>query len=254
MSAVLQEAKKKRASAKGWVTRSIKELEDLLNDDATSLELLEATICTFDKKLAELEKHQTAVELKLNSDEVESDMDETDKFQRSARKIREKAAKRLKDMTVVSDSISVSSKDRSEVRLPSLELPKYAGEAIEWQPFWDRFEALVDQSDLPVISKFSYLQSLLRGEALSVIQGLVLTAANYKIACDLLKERFGSTKRIVFANVSGLMNASLTSRDKGANQCDSLWKLRDQLLRHVRSLEALGSAVTSMAWCRLLSS
>ncbi|XP_076038410.1 uncharacterized protein LOC143023678 [Oratosquilla oratoria] len=102
MSAVLQEAKKKRASAKGWVTRSVNELEleDLLNDDATSLELLEATICIFDKRLADLEKHQTAVELELNSGEVESDMDETDKFQRSARKIRAKAAKRLKDMTV----------------------------------------------------------------------------------------------------------------------------------------------------------
>ncbi|XP_076038379.1 uncharacterized protein LOC143023660 [Oratosquilla oratoria] len=240
MSANLQEAKKKRASAKGWVSRSVKELEDLLNDDATSLELLEATICTFDKRLADLEKHQTAMELELNSDEVESDMDETDKFQRSARKIRAKAAKRLKDMTVVNDSISVSSKDRSEVRLPSLELPKYAGEAIVWQPFWDRFEALVDQSDLPVIGKFSYLQSLLRGEALSLIQGLALTAANYKIACDLLKERFGSTEIIVFTHVSGLMYASLTSRAKGANQCDSLWKLRDQLLRHIRSLEAIG--------------
>ncbi|XP_076037766.1 uncharacterized protein LOC143023138 [Oratosquilla oratoria] len=235
MSANLQEAKKKRASAKGWVTRSVNELEGLMSDDATSLELLEAAICIFDRRLADLEKHQTAVELELNSDEVESDMDETDKFQRSARKIRAKAAKHLKDMTanVVSDSISVSSKDRPE-------LPKYAGEAIEWQPFWDRFEALVDQSDLPVISKFSYLQSLLRGEALSVIQGLALTAANYKIACDLLKERFGSTERIVFAHVSGLMNASLMSRAKGANQCDSLWKLRDQLLRHIRSLETLG--------------
>ncbi|XP_076055277.1 uncharacterized protein LOC143033673 [Oratosquilla oratoria] len=223
-------------------TGSVNELEGLMSDDATSLELLEAAICIFDRRLADLENHQTAVELELNSDEVESDMDETDKFQRSARKIRAKAAKHLKDMTanVVSDSISVSSKDRSEVRLPSLELPKYAGEAIEWQPFWDRFEALVDQSDLPVISKFSYLQSLLRGEALSVIQGLALTAANYKIACDLLKEGFGSTERIVFAHVSGLMNASLTSRAKGANQCDSLWKLRDQLLRHTRSLEALG--------------
>ncbi|XP_076044913.1 uncharacterized protein LOC143027509 [Oratosquilla oratoria] len=233
MSAILQEAKKQRASAKGWVTRSMKELGDLLNDDATSLELLETTIRTFDQRLANLEKHQMAVELELNTDEIESDMNETDKLQRSARKIRARAAKRLKDMTVVSDS-------RSEVKLPSLELPKYAGEAIEWQPFWDRFEALVDQSDLPVISKFSYLQSLLRGEALSVIQGLALTTENYKIACDLLKERFGSTERIIFAHVSGLMNASLTSRAKGVNQCDSLWKLRDQLLRHIRSLEALG--------------
>ncbi|XP_076030379.1 uncharacterized protein LOC143018675 [Oratosquilla oratoria] len=117
MSAVLQEAKKKTASAKGWVSRSVKELKDLLNDDATSLGLLEATICTFDKRLADLENHQTAVELELDSDEVESDMDETDKFQRSARKTRAKASKRLRDMTIISDSISVSSKDRSELSL-----------------------------------------------------------------------------------------------------------------------------------------
>ena len=43
------------------------------------------------------------------------------------------------------------------VKLPRLGLPKYAGELTEWQSFWDRFEALIDQRDLPVISKFSYL-------------------------------------------------------------------------------------------------
>ena len=109
----------------------------------------------------------------------------------------------------------------------------------EWQSFWDRFEALVDQSELPVISKFSYLQSLLE-EALSVVQGLSLTSANYKVACILLKERFGRTERIIFAHVQELLNVSLKPRVKGANECDSLWKLQDQLLWHVRSLEGLG--------------
>ena len=97
-----------------------------------------------------------------------------------------------------SDSVSTSSKDKTEVKLLRLELPKFSGELTDWQSFWDRFEALVNQSDLPVIGKFSCLQSLLQGEALSVILGLALTTANYEVACDLLKERFGRPEKILF--------------------------------------------------------
>ncbi|KAK3868799.1 hypothetical protein Pcinc_025837 [Petrolisthes cinctipes] len=241
MSKEMQEAKKRRAAAKGWVTRSVKELQDLFDDDTTSFELLDAAVSVFDHRLAAFDEQQTAVELHLEDvSDLEADMDETDEFHKYARKIRAEAAKRLKGARDVSDNASTSTKERSEVKLPRLELPKYTGELTEWQSFWDRFEALVDQSELPVISKFSYLQSLLEGEALSVIQGLSLTSANYKVACDLLKQRFGRTERIIFARVQGLLNVTLTPRGKGANQCDSLWKLQDQLLRHVRSLEGLG--------------
>ncbi|KAK4324412.1 hypothetical protein Pmani_004972 [Petrolisthes manimaculis] len=241
MSKEMQEAKKRRAAAKGWVTRSVKELQDLFDDDTTSFELLDAAVSVFDHRLAAFDEQQTAVELLLEDDtDLEADMDETDEFHKYARKIRAEATKRLKGARDGSDNASTSTKERSEVKLPRLELPKYTGELTDWQSFWDRFEALVDQSELPVISKFSYLQSLLEGEALSVIQGLSLTSANYKVACDLLKERFGRTERIIFAHVQGLLNVTLTPRGKGANQCDSLWKLQDQLLRHVRSLEGLG--------------
>ena len=37
MSKDMQENKKRRAASKGWVTRSVKELQDLFDDDATSL-------------------------------------------------------------------------------------------------------------------------------------------------------------------------------------------------------------------------
>lgn len=240
MSKDLKDALKRRAAAKGWMTRSVKELQDLFEDDTTSFELLDAAVSVFDKRLATFDVLQAEVELLLEDPaDLETDMDETDKFHKDARKTRAQAAKRLKG-TRDTDNASTTSKERSEVKLPRLELPKYSGDLTEWQSFWDRFEALVDQSELPDISKFSYLQSLLQGEALSVIQGLALSSANYKVACDLLKERFGRPERIIFAHVQGLLNVSLLPRAKGANQCDSLWKLQDQLLCHVRSLESLG--------------
>ncbi|XP_066958135.1 uncharacterized protein [Macrobrachium rosenbergii] len=184
--------------------------------------------------------------------------DETDRFHRSARQVRAEAAKRLKGVSTETDTASVSSKDKSEVKLPRLELPKYSGDLTEWQSFCERFDALVDQSELPVISKFSYLQSLLQGEALTVIQGLAPTSANYKVACELLKERFGRPERIIFAYVQGLLNDSFAPRSKGT-YVESSWKLQDQLLRHVRSLEALcisgdqyGVVLTSIILSRLL--
>ena len=195
--------KKRRAAGKGWLTRSIKELQELLDDNSTSQELLEAAVSDFDKRLSSLDEQQAQFELELEDlSELEADIEETDKFRRSARKICAEAAKRLKTDSDESDNVSTSSKDNTEVKLPRLELPKFSGELTDWQSFWDRFEALVNQSDLPVISKFSYLQSLLQGEALSVIQGLPFTTANYEVACDLLKERFGRPEKNIICTCS----------------------------------------------------
>ena len=52
-----------------------------------------------------------------------------------------------------------------EANLPKLELPTFSGEVTECQIFWDQFCAVVNNSDLPEVSKFSYLLSLLKGDA-----------------------------------------------------------------------------------------
>ena len=75
---------------------------------------------------------------------------------------------------------------------------------------------------------------------MSVIQGLALTTANYQVACNLLKDRFGRSEKIIFAHVQGLLNVSLAPPAKGADYVQSLWRLQDELLRHIRSLEGLG--------------
>lgn len=193
----MEKAVKRRAGAKGWVTRSLKELQDLLEDDTTTSELFESAVCVFDHRVATYSELQAEVEIWLEPADLEADMDETDKFLKNARKIRAQVTKHLKESNQNSDKTSSTSKERSEVKLPRLELPKFSGDLTEWQSFWDRFEALVDQSELPDISKFSYLQSLLQGEALSVIQGLALSSANYKTACNLLKDRFGRPQKII---------------------------------------------------------
>ena len=61
---------------------------------------------------------------------------------------------------------------------------------------------------MPVITKFSHLMSLLEGEAKRVISGLSLTNANYPVAIEMIKNRFGDEDRIVAAHIHALIMVS----------------------------------------------
>ena len=142
----------------------------------------------------------------------------------------------------------------NDVRLPKLVLPKFSGDILEFETFWDQFQANIDDSYLPDISKFSYLRNLLEGDATQTIQGLTLTAQNYKAACKILKDRFGRKERIIFTHIQKLLNLSVP------NKCtvSALWKLNDCLQAHIRSLESFcitgeqyGAILTPMILSRL---
>ena len=62
---------------------------------------------------------------------------------------------------------------------------------MEWYSFWEQFEAAVHDSNLPPISKFSYLLSALKEEASKVVDGLSLAADNYVKAIDIWKDQYG---------------------------------------------------------------
>ena len=55
------------------------------------------------------------------------------------------------------------------------------------------------------IDKFNYLKSLLEGEAARAIQGLPLTNANYNVAVEILRERFGKPQTIIAAHMDDLL-------------------------------------------------
>ena len=245
-----EQLERRRAAARGWTTRASKTLQDLLADPDVSKVQLEDAVDEFDKRLAALDTVQAELELEISDPELlEADLDKADSFRSAARAARVQAAQKLVDLDKAADKVKKALDDgdgastvstSSSVKLPRLELPKFSGELTQWQSFWDLFVAMVDDSTLPAISKFTYLQSVLEGEAKSVIQGLSLTAVNYTVACKLLKERFGKPERIVFAHIQALLGLSMPSKPQGSKYVSALRKLQDDLLTHIRSLEALG--------------
>ena len=75
---------------------------------------------------------------------------------------------------------------------------KQRGNPIEFASFIQQFNASIGSSSLADVAKFSYLRSLLRGEAYKAFGGYALTDENYANALHTLEERFG--KKILVIN------------------------------------------------------
>ena len=78
--------------------------------------------------------------------------------------------------------------------------------------FRDQFKVNVHHSDLPVVLKFSYLLSLLQGQAKQVVQGLPMTSDHYKTACKILEDQYGRTEWIIFTHIQKLLNITIPSK------------------------------------------
>ena len=248
-----EKSRKKRITAKGWVTRTSNTLKDLIKTyketkDLNTKELADAIVC-FDKRFSSYEEAQTAYEVFIKEEDLEQDINESVLFIRENRKQRIEAASLLEQLTPSADpsdpddSISVaaagsassqfSSKPHS---LPKINLPTFSGAFMEWVSY-EQFNAIVHNSDIPSVSKFVYLQSVLKGEAKAVIQGLSLTEEHYLIARDLLEQRYGRKEKLIFAHIQELLNIQIPSNVK--SKVTPLWELQDKLLTNIRCLEKL---------------
>ena len=234
-----EELSRSRAACRGWVTRECKNLATTLEDPELNVVKLSAAMDEFDKRLTNLDDVQSRYELSLeNEDAILNDITTAADFRDSARKVRTLATEKFKELSGDSGNKSathVSSFSMTDVKLPKLNLPVFNGDVLQWQSFWDQFVAAVDSTDLPDVSKFSYLRASLEGEPKAAIQGLSLTSAHYASACKILKDRFGREETIIFSHIQKLLNLSVPSKCS----VSALWKLNDDLQAHTRSL-ALG--------------
>ena len=174
-----QELSRSRAACRGWVTRECKNLATTLEDPELNVVKLSAAMDEFDKRLTNLDDVQSRYELSLeDEDAILNDITTAADFRDSARKVRTLATEKFKELSGDSGNKSaahVSSFSMTDVKLPKLNLPVFNGDVLQWQSFWDQFVAAVDSTDLPDVSKFSYLRASLEGEPKAAIQGLSLT-------------------------------------------------------------------------------
>jgi hypothetical protein len=73
------------------------------------------------------------------------------------------------------DSNSSSTRGNTQIRLPTIELPTFSGDACKWLHFRDTLQALIIDNALSDIQKVHYLISSLKDEAKMLIVNLPVT-------------------------------------------------------------------------------
>ena len=93
------------------------------------------------------------------------------------------------------------------------------------------------------------MKSKVSGEAKSAILGLTLSKENYKIAVEILKDRFGNTQEVI-----GLHYHKLINLPQAVNKTCSLRGLLDNIERHIRSPEVLKQNINQDVFVSLIRS
>ncbi|XP_068242157.1 uncharacterized protein [Palaemon carinicauda] len=95
---------------------------------------------------------------------------------------------------------------------PSIEAAE--GEVQEYASFRELFTIHVDQrADLDDVPKFTYLLGTLGREPIRIVKSLSVTAANYKIALDLLDRQYGNVHQTLVILHRKLANIFVPSLD-----------------------------------------
>ena len=230
----LEKLRRRKIGAQGWLTRTVSKLEDAVSSKEVKKLPLSDLLAEFNKRLEDFDRAEAEYETALPDTDIAEAIEVAGDVRDKAVLSKLKAVQLLSEMEsteagrVGSDCTSPSDK----VRLPKLQLPKFSGDVLKWPQFWEAFVVTVDASEMPDVTKLTYLRSLLTGEAQKCVEGMALCKDNYQTTCDILKERFGRKEQIIYGHIQALLQV-------GQEQKLSLKCLQDELLVHVRSLETL---------------
>ncbi|KAH7729268.1 Zinc knuckle family protein [Aphelenchoides avenae] len=124
--------------------------------------------------------------------------------------------------------------------LPRFELDKFDGNILQWQPFWESFEASIHNNrNIPAVNKLHFLRRYLVGDARAAVDGFQVIGSNYTTVVDTLKRRFGQKDLIVHSLHTELMKIP-TSNETVSNlrqTYENIERILRQLEGHDESLD-----------------
>ena len=193
----LHQLTKQRNESTGPLTRSLTQLEQLVQGNAIP-EMIQERMDDVEELYKDAQEVQRMIQAGMDDEEeVERELDMWEEIK--SRKISAVgSAKRVCSSVAVPETSSTAeaTAQRSRVKLPKIELPTFSGKYTDWCTFWDTFNSTVhENTSLSDVERFHYLAASLSSSAAAAIRGLRVTSENYTAAVDILKERFGDKNR-----------------------------------------------------------
>jgi hypothetical protein len=82
----------------------------------------------------------------------------------------------------------------SSVKLPKIQLTKFAGARDEWAPFKRLYKSTIEDHEPSNVVRMTHLLSLLEGQPRLLISSLDISDTNYPKAMELLDNEYGDEK------------------------------------------------------------
>jgi hypothetical protein len=223
------------------LTRAVEDLRSSIEELKFSAGESEETVTTCSRKIAQELSHadKSCTELSKCAKLID------DEF---------KAAKRQETVTVFEKQLieqkleaelkqkELSVKSSAAVKLLKLTITKFNGTPLDWVRFEDQFNAMVDNQQVPAISKFSHLKELVGPRIGSALDCLPFTDEGYARAIKHLREKYIWSP---YSEVAGhYIIALLELQPATERDVRKIHKFYEQLLFNVESLRTLGKFET----------
>jgi len=140
-----------------------------------------------------------------------------------------------------------SSCNSVQAKLPKLVISKFDGSHFDWFRFWNQFETEIDKSNLPNVSKFSYLKELVIPRVRTAIDGLPFTSEGYTRAKNILESKYGKPSEVCNAHVQSIMSLPHISSSSPYKIHEFSLKLQSS----VQALETMGKLREINGYVRL---
>ena len=260
----IEKTNKIREAHKAFVYKTMENAEKMLTDGGEDLSSFKEKLTTLTSLLTEkvetTRKLDEAILENTKPKELDKEIEDSGEFGQHVYSILAKINFRLEHSehskhgghmqapAAIQGNDNSKNAESAKVKLPKLELKSFSGNYQEWQSFWDTFQSAVDgNTSISPIEKFTYLKSYVTSNAESAIAGLTLTADNYKVAVDILKDRFGKPQLLISNYMDALLKLpSINS----VHETKKLRELYDKIEINIRGLNALG--VESQSFGNLL--
>ncbi|UYV77097.1 hypothetical protein LAZ67_14003262 [Cordylochernes scorpioides] len=213
---VIRKPARKRAPVRSQVTKIHKEI--ISNLESESKNYSKATVGV--RRIQDVQKvllssDKEIIDILAEDDEadLEKEMDDCAYYQEiiiEAIVAYEDAQKQVAREVVVQDSFMDTTE---KIRLPTIELPKFSGNLMDWLTFWAQFEKIHLDIRLKDSDKFYYLlQSLsVDTEAYKIVSIYPLTEENYSKAIDALRRRYANPDLLLQVYVRELLKLVIDS-------------------------------------------
>lgn len=249
-AAVASELKKlrsKRAGIKGWLTRDISAIHNLIAVSTHTKGELSSLLESLKSRLVTFRNIQSNIEEYLSDDDISKEITAQAPHDK---KCVDAISSCLTAIDILDTKSSVSSSANSSTKTPSsstnstnslYQIPKislvpFSGDLLKWLPFiqgWTNSIGAIPDDSLPKRVKISLLQQYVKSPAADTISFYSQIDENYDEALSALISKYGDEERLIDAHIDEL----LTLKDRASSW--SLNKLYDHLVYIIHALETL---------------